>query len=48
MEDEEVGVYYWFGGAALSSMLHLRYNQLKADLQETSSVRKREKTEIKY
>ena len=48
VEDEEVGVYYWFGGAALSSMLHLRYHQLKADLQETSSVRKREKTEIKY
>ena len=46
VEDEEVGVYYWFGGAALSSMLHLRYNQLKADLQESSSVRKRVKTEI--
>ena len=28
-EDEE-GVYYRFGGAALAAMLHLRYDQLKS------------------
>ena len=28
--EEEEGVYYRFGGAALATMLHLRYNQLKS------------------
>ena len=29
MSDEEMGVYYRFGGAALCSMLQLRYDQIK-------------------
>ena len=32
---EEEGVYYRFGGAALATMLHLRYNQLKSGIQES-------------
>ena len=31
LEDQE-GVYYRFGGAALAAMLHLRYDQLKTDV----------------
>ena len=32
LEDQEEGVYYRFGGAALAAMLHLRYDQLKSDV----------------
>ena len=32
--DEEEGVYYRFGGAALCSMLHLRYDKLKPEMTE--------------
>ena len=38
IDDEEVGVYYRFGGAALASMLHRRYDQLK--LISVSDVKK--------
>ena len=33
LADQE-GVYYRFGGAALSAMLHLRYDQLKSGVHE--------------
>lgn len=34
LEDQE-GVYYRFGGAALAAMLHLRYDQLKSGIHES-------------
>ena len=33
--DQEEGVYYRFGGAALAAMLHLRYDQLKYGVHES-------------
>ena len=35
LEDQEVGVYYRFGGAALAAMLHLRYDQLNPGIDES-------------
>ena len=42
--DQEEGVYYRFGGAALAAMLHLRYDQLKCGVHE--SKRESVKVEI--
>ena len=35
LEDQEEGVYYRFGGAALVAMLHLRYDQLKSGVHKS-------------
>ena len=39
VSDEEEGVYYRFGGAALCSMLHLRYNRLKGNAGKQDCIR---------
>ena len=39
LEDQEEGVYYRFGGAALAAMLHLRYDQLKSDVHKSERER---------
>ena len=37
--EQDIGVYYRFGSAALSIMLHLRYDKLTPDLPESDRER---------
>ena len=46
LPEQEKGVYYRFGGAALSSMLHQRYNKLKPDMPESDRAVLKEEISI--